>query len=429
MTIFDLAYLCAVPLVVPSCLWKMAKHGKYKKSIPGMFGKYYTNEESWTDKSIWIHAVSVGEITGARALLPALKKEYPGYKYLLTVTTETGYATAEKLKGKLFDDVQFYPFDLSWNVEKFIRHFNPAIYIGLETELWPNLFRRLEEFRAKVFIINGRISPQAFGKYQLFSGLFRHILKPVTAFGMQSQIDAERMTCLVNDPQKIFVTNNLKFDIEAKTFDAADIAELRSRCGCHQDCYLVVMGSTHEHEEEMAIQTVLSSSSFESGHTMMAIVPRHPERFESVWQLLLKTDLCLLRYSTGEHVQGSINKTVVLIDAMGVLIKLYSIAAVGVVCGSFVDNVGGHNLLEPAIYGVPVVFGPYTWGQPEMVKLLLDNGGIQCNEKELPTVIDELISDSYKRKQLGNTAQLAVLSNRGAVEKSIELIKSFANLD
>ena len=121
MTIFDLAYLCAVPLILPSCLWKMAKHGKYKKSIPGMFGKYYTNEESWTDKSIWIHAVSVGEITGARALLPALKKEYPGYKYLLTVTTETGYATAEKLKGKLFDDVQFYPFDLSWQVSIIFR--------------------------------------------------------------------------------------------------------------------------------------------------------------------------------------------------------------------------------------------------------------------------------------------------------------------
>lgn len=422
----DCLYYIATPFFLPILCWKAITKKKYRKSIPGMFGRIYKDDCANTyERCVWVHAVSMGEVLSISSLLPALKAKFGDTPILLTTTTETGYNAAVKIKDSgQVSGVRFFPFDFSWNVRRFIKATNPLVYIGVETELWPNLFRELRRAGCPMFVLNGRISEKSFPKYKRFAKLFRLILRPITAFGMQSERDAQYMRQLVGGTDRVFVTGNIKFDKPAKKYSVSTLEQLRSNCGITADQKVIVFGSSHEGEEKLIIQIAktLSRSDF-----IYVIVPRHPERFNSVWDDIKISGVAAYRVSSGEEVDG-VKSTgrIVLVDKMGVLDQLYCIADISVVCGSFIPNVGGHNILEPAFHGCPVMYGQYMWGQPEMLEILNGHGGLECRDAgELCSKIEMLINSEELRKDAGLAAKNAVESNRGAVLRNMTLLSQY----
>lgn len=425
MNIYDLAYLTFSPFIAPVIAWKMFKHNKYKKSIPGMFYFREHQDEVIPDsQTIWIHAVSVGEISGAKALIPHLRKLFPNYPIILTVTTETGFSIAKQLEGKDIDFVRFFPFDLSLNVRRFITLYQPAMYIGLETELWPNLFIELQNAGTEIFILNGRISRSAMKKYRMAACLFSKILRPVKAFGMQTSVDAQNMSTLIGRSDNIIVTGNIKLDIAPTQYLKQELTDFRHTCNIKDKSLIVTWGSTHEGEEEIAIRVLLDSDCFENEESIAIIVPRHPERFQTVYKLLVESGVTVVRYSDQSITLGKLKRKAVLIDAMGLLNKVYAMSDIGIVAGSFVDNIGGHNILEPAVYKIPVLYGKNMWGQPDMLRILDGFGGIMCSNEKIGDTITDLLNDSTRRRDVGEKVFAAVDNNRGAVVKSIKIIQN-----
>ncbi|MBX7244839.1 MAG: 3-deoxy-D-manno-octulosonic acid transferase [Candidatus Sumerlaeaceae bacterium] len=427
MTGFDLFYIAMSPIAAPLLAYKALRYGKYRESMPGMFGRGLKDDDAsrWNDGSVWVHAVSAGEVMAARAMLPHLRARFPSLPVLLTTVTETGQAQARALPEGMADAVHYYPADFSWIVKRFVAHFRPKIYIPMETELWPNALQIVGNSGAKCFVLNGKISEKSFRSYSRVRSVFSKPLGCVTAFCMQTARDAERIGVICGDPSRVFVTGNCKFDAPMPDVAAAREAELRNLCGTAEGSRIVVAGSTHPGEEEIvldAYKELLGANP----DVALVLVPRHPERFDTVWQILEGSGLRARRMVGGQSANHAGPGSVVLVDRMRMLADLYGICDVAVVAGSFVDGIGGHNLLEAAAHGVPVVYGPFMFGQPDMVRILdAEHGGIQVNRDSLGGTMMSLLADPRRMTEMGRLGREAVLANQGAAKRNIEIISRF----
>jgi len=426
MTRYDLFYFALAPVAVPVIAWRALTKSKYRESLPGMFGRGWNPADPslWQNGSIWLHAVSYGEAMAAKALLPLLRTENPHWPLVLTTVTETGQSLARSFQPAFADHVCYFPADLSPVVKRFVRTFQPRLMVIMETELWPNAIMIAAQAGAHVIVANGRISDKSFPNYMRLRRVLRQPLSHVRAFCMQTETDAKRVRAIVGEGARVFVTGNCKFDAPPRPLEENRRAELLRRCGIPPTDPVIVVGSTHAGEEEIVLRA-FEEVRVHIPSLRLILAPRHPERFDTVWQLLGKTPYSCCRFSE-TTARGSLVSTpdIVLVDQMGVLAELYGIATVGVVAGSFVPGIGGHNLLEAAAHAVPVVYGPFMDKQPELVRILTkENGGLQVSSAELGTVLVKLLEDPSLRAELGKRASQAVERQRGAAARTMDVIR------
>jgi len=383
-------------------------------------------------KVIWFHAASVGEVKVLSTIIPQVKKNHPEYALVVSTITKTGKKEAERiLKGVTL--VFFLPVDLKRFVKRAIERIKPVALILVETELWPNLIRETKKRGCFVALINGRISKNSLHRYLLVRNLFKETLSYIDLLCMQSEEHKERMILLGVNPDKIKVTGNLKFDRILYAKEAVDKDRLKKNMRLPEHCRVVIGGSIREGEERILIG-VFKRLKQKHKNLLFILAPRHLNRLKNMERMfsdfqtsfIRKTQLDGLVPSTLS--QGEIpleDQSLILLDTMGELSKIYSLADVAFVGGSLVP-VGGHNLLEPAIYGVPVLFGPYVDHFKEEAKLLIQSGGgIKVkDEEELYFNLSNLLSDDEKRVKLGEKAKEAIQKKTGVACRTTDLIFS-----
>jgi 3-deoxy-D-manno-octulosonic-acid transferase len=404
-------------------LYQAVRYRKYIRSLPQRLGYLPVSFNLDGDESIWIHAVSVGEVLTARALLPQLRERYPRLRVFLSTTTMTGQQVA---RGNLqyVDEVFYFPFDLRFIVNRTLRLVKPRLFVMMETEIWPNLLRACRRSGVRTILVNGRISSRAYPRYRLARPFFREVLGNVDRFCMQSEESARRIVDIGADRERVIVTGSLKFDsLEIPGVGAADRGRNRvlRYFRISHDRPVVVAASTLKGEEDPVLEAFQRIRATMI-NALLIIAPRKPERFDDVERLARRAGWNVARRSE-LPVDSEPRHDVVILDTIGELAQLYQVATVVFVGGSLVDA-GGHNILEPAVFGKPIVFGPHMQNFAEIAQTFLDNGAaIQVRSaRELEPALRELLADPVRRASLGAAARALVEANRGARGKSLTAI-------
>lgn len=374
-------------------------------------------------RPIWVHAVSVGETIAVKPLLAALKHSYPGRPLLLSNMTETGRAVAIKIKD--VDCCIYFPFDYSFAVYSLLKKINPCLVIIVETELWPNFLRQSRKLKIPTIIVNGRISDRSFKRYLNLKSFFVPVLKNVNAFCMQSREDAERIQAIGAPSGAVTVTRNLKFDIPSRTYNEAELDAMRSIFRIDSTLQIITAGSTHQGEEDQVLDA-FSKITTKNSAVMLILVPRHPERAGEVCELLEKRRIPFKKRSllTADS-KPLLSGEVLLVDTIGELMTLYAVADVVFVGGSLVPT-GGHNLLEPASLGRPVLFGMNMSNFREIAAMTIDYGaGIQiASSDELAAVCSSLLDDHERRRVMGANGHRLLAEQGGSTELNMTKIRT-----
>jgi 3-deoxy-D-manno-octulosonic-acid transferase len=358
----------------PYLVYQAVRYRKYVSSLRQRLGILPVSFNLDGDESIWIHAVSVGEVLTARALLQELRDRYPTFRIFLSTTTVTGYQVARN-NLRYVDDVFYFPFDFAVIVRRTLRLVKPRIFIMMETELWPNLLRACRAAGVKTLLVNGRISSRSYPRYKLARPFFRHVLANVDRFCMQSEESARRIIDIGADPSRVTVTGSLKFDsLEGpESIAAADRGRNRvlRYFRIPPDRPVLIAASTLKGEEEAVLEAFLRVRAMRPS-ALLIIAPRKPERFDDVEALARRTGLNVAR-RTELRVDAEPRHDIVILDTIGELAQLFQVATVVFVGGSLVDA-GGHNILEPAVFGKPILFGPHMQNFAEIARAFLENG-------------------------------------------------------
>ncbi|MBM4260404.1 MAG: 3-deoxy-D-manno-octulosonic acid transferase [Deltaproteobacteria bacterium] len=365
-------------------------------------------------RPIWVHAASVGEVLSAVPLTRELKRSHPERPILFSTFTEPGQQMAQKASAA--DSCVFLPLDHAWIVRRAMEKFQPALLILLETEIWPNLLRAASRRGIPIVILSGRMSARSFRRYAKLRSFFSQVLGYVTAFGMQSRDDAERVIALGALESRVFLSGNLKHAVPAQPAQNKDAEESGA-------LYLVV-GSSHRGEEALLLDVFkLLKQNFPQIRLVLA--PRHPQRFAEVEDLVRQTGLSFDKKSTVNG-KNHFDKEIMLLDTIGDLPDFYAMGDVAFVGGSLVD-VGGHNLLEPARFGKPVLFGPHINNFRELAAEMKRRGaGIQVeNGVELRQALADLLADPAKRREVGARAAELAADDRGVLPASMALAQRY----
>jgi 3-deoxy-D-manno-octulosonic-acid transferase len=409
----------------PYLLYQAVRYRKYVTSLRQRLGYLPLSFNLDGDDSIWIHAVSVGEVLTARALLPELRERYPRLRIFLSTTTLTGQQIARN-NLQYVDEVFYFPFDLRYVVRRTLRLVRPKLFIVMETEIWPNLLRACREAGVKTVLVNGRISSRSYPRYRMARGFFRGVLSHVDRFCMQSAESARRIVEIGADPARVLVTGSLKFDsldIPGAPGAAADRGRNRvlRYFRIATDRPVVIAASTLKGEEEPVFEAFQRIRATRS-NALLIIAPRKPERFDEVERMARRAGWNVARRSE-LRVDAEPRNDVIVLDTIGELAQLYQIGTVVFVGGSLVDA-GGHNILEPAVFGKPIVFGPHMENFAEIARAFLDQGAAMQvrSGRELEAALLELLGDPVRRASLGAAARALVEANRGARAKSLTAI-------
>jgi 3-deoxy-D-manno-octulosonic-acid transferase len=404
-------------LALPWFLWKGRRTGKYLRTFRERMGRLpvYLNVDG--ERSIWIHAVSVGEALAARPLVSALRGRLPGHRLFLSTTTVTGNAVAARGAREL-DGLFYAPFDWPHPVRRALSVLNPALVVLVETELWPNLIHEARRRGTRVAVVNGRISDRSFGRYQLIRPFLRRVLAEIDLFLMQGEAHAERIQALGAPGDRVRVTGSLKFDAVEPGRTPERLARLvEGRPGPRGPLWIA--GSTVGGEEELVLRAFHEVRERVSDARLM-IVPRHPERFDAVPPLVEAAGFRCRRRSTLDPDVWAEGE-VLLLDTLGELAQLYPLASVVFVGGSLVPA-GGHNILEPAVAGRAILVGPYMENFREITdRFLSDDALVQVSTPEaLGREVAALMLDERRRRSLGERARAVVERNRGALQRTVE---------
>lgn len=380
---------------------------------------------------IWLHCVSVGETEAARPLVQSLLDRFPSHRLVISTTTVTGQKIAKEAFGSDAAAVFYFPIDWAWTVRRVLRILQPAVLLIMETELWPQLLRECHRQSIPVVLINGRISGTSFGRYQMIRPFIKGVLAHISIALMQSEQDASRIRELGMPVERILMPGNLKFDSAESSIDESVTANLRDRFGLGQGARLIIAASTHEPEEQVIIeafkQLVDSRPAYQA---RLLLAPRHPARFGEVASLLETSDLTWSRRSAPLQTEDR-ECEVVLLDSIGELRAIYPLADIAFVGGSIAPH-GGHNVLEPAARGVCVVTGPHTHNFAAITKAMLKEDAIvqlpptapTAAAAELRQTFHHLLSNDSLRNKLGQRAAVVCDRNRGATEKTLQVIAS-----
>lgn len=375
-------------------------------------------------RCIWLHAASVGEIVAASAIVREIKRVMPKRPVLLSVYTATGFEMACRIVPEAAG-VLFFPFDLPWLVAKFLDAIKPRAFIMVETELWPNFLREAKKRGVCTMLVNGRISDRSAKQYKYMYGLLRDMLDNVDVFCMRSRLDADYILHLGADPARVFITGDTKFDQTYTAVSPAEVETLRTAFGLQDRRPLVVAGSTHpgEEREVFAAMEVVRQAHRQAG---LVIAPRKTERAAEVAALAKQsgfTPVCRTALSADDG-QELCHDTVIL-DTIGELGRVYSLADVVFVGGSLV-KLGGHNVLEPAAHGKPILVGPHMDNFRESFALLAGRGACLTvrNGRELGEAICRILADPARQAAMADNARAVLTENRGAAAKSVDHLQN-----
>jgi 3-deoxy-D-manno-octulosonic-acid transferase len=405
----------------PYLAWQALRYRKYIGSLRQRFGYLPVSFNLDGDESIWIHAVSVGEVLTARAILPQLRERYPRLKLFLSTTTMTGQQIARN-KFQYVDEVCYFPFDLGFVVSRTLRLVKPKLFIMMETEIWPNLLRACRRAGVKTVLVNGRISSRSYPRYRIARPFFRRVLAQVDRFCMQGEESARRIIEMGADPEKVVVTGSLKFDsLELPGAPDRGRNRVLRYFRLAPDRPVIIAASTLKGEEGPVLDAFRHVRA-RLPQALLIIAARKPERFGEVEQMARQAGWDVARRSE-LRVDAEPRHDVVVLDTLGELAQLYQVATVVFVGGSLVDQ-GGHNILEPAVFGKPIVFGPYMENFAEIARAFVEHeAAIQIRSaRELPDVVLGLLNDPVRRAGLGAAARALVEANRGARGKTMTAI-------
>ena len=409
-TLYSLVGYLLLPFMVLRLLMKGIKTPAYRQRIHERLGFIHKIPVP----VIWVHCVSVGEFRAATVLIDQLINNYPEHRVLVTTTTPTG---SQALKDHYRSEVlhYYFPFDLPLIVNRYIKQINPQICLLLETEIWPNLIHALNKNNIPSLLVNARLSQRSLEKYQKFAPtLAKQTLNKFTMIATQNQNSADRFILLGVNNDKVMVAGNIKFD-QSPSVDKLICKKLKTMIGKRK---VVIFASTHKGEEEDIINAYLKKP-FDA---LMLIVPRHPERFNEVYELAQKNGLSATKRSRNKPCADC---QVLLGDSMGEMMPYFDVADI-VFMGGSLNNTGGHNMLEPAALSKPILFGPNVFNFHEISSDLLElQGSIQAqNADELLKEITQLLDDDKKVKTLGKNANQYFKSQQGAVNNLIKQVES-----
>ncbi len=417
--LYTILLLCALPLLL------VLIRKKLFMSKPSTSGRRFRERlgivpKSYSQNGIVIHCVSMGEVNAAKQLIERLLQSHPDISITVTTSSHTG---AEHSQNIFKDRVQhlFLPFDLPWCVSFFLNALKPRLLLITEVEIWPNLMHACKSKGIYTALINARMSRNSLVQYKKISWLFRYTLRSFQRICPQSYESFNHFLEYGVYKSAVSLTGNMKFDLEEDQNDLALAKEISSRFSLSERV-VWVMGSTHEPEEKLGIKHFLAIKE-RFPHLCLVIVPRHPHRFDQVFQLLKASGLSLARASD----ESAQSKTVdcVLIDKMGWLKACYALSDIVFVGGSFSDR-GGHNPLEVALYSKPMAMGPSIFNNPELCDALADSGALKIceNEEELSTFLDHVLSYPDKAESMGQSCEDVLKANQGAVTNTYEVVQN-----
>ena len=419
--LYSLITLVALVALSPYFLYQALRHNKYIGSLRQRLGSLPVSLNLDGDESIWVHAVSVGEVLAARSLVADLRSRYPRLRLFLSTTTLTGQQLARRNVGDV-DGVFYLPFDWAFSVRRTLNRVRPRLFVMIETEIWPNLLRECRRRGVTTVLVNGRISYRSFPRYRLIRPFFRRVLDDIDRFCVQGEEAARRLAELGADPGRITVTGSLKFD-------ALDVAPPPGRgrqrvlrfFRVSPNRPVLVAGSTFK-GEETAVVRAFNLLRTRGGNPLLVIAARQPERFTEVERLCRQEGLSTIR-RTELPIDAEPRADAVVLDTIGELAELYQIATVVFVGGSLVPA-GGHNILGPAVFGKPIVFGPHMENFAEIAEAFLANGAaVQVRSaRELDEVVVGLMGDPVRRARLGAGARALVEANRGAKDRTMAAV-------
>lgn len=414
--VMSMALLLASPYLLPKVL--LGGHGL--KERLGLWPRE-SFQKGLSGPILWLHAASVGEVHSLAAFLPALRRRTPEYQVILSVTTRSGRERAALLGAEICR-VFYLPVDLSFLVKRVMRRVKPEALLLAETELWPNLIVQARRKGIKVALVNGRMSARSFSRYRLLKGLMAQVLASVELLCVQTKEDAQRFCALGAESSRVRVTGNFKGDLLTVPQMRGEREKIRSALGIPVGTQVLVAGSTRPGEEEEVAEAIVALRDGKSP-SLAIVAPRHTKRAKAVVRLFRGKGLAVRRYSQPDGLPST-PWNVLVVDTLGQLMRLYSAADVAFVGGSLLPY-GGHNPLEPASYGIPVLFGPHMEHcRRSTNSLLRAGGGIQVmNGGQLKEVVLRLFASDEERDRRGQAALQVVREGGGTSERTVEALK------
>jgi 3-deoxy-D-manno-octulosonic-acid transferase len=424
--LYNVLWLLAFPGVILYLALRRSLTGKYRQNLGPRLGvglKALT--KPIRGEVIWVHALSVGEVLSVVSLVHTLRKEFPNYKILISTTTESGQHVARQKLTSLDCHFLYMPLDFWWLMQRTVKSIGASLFVLVETDLWPNLFWCLARAATPIILVNGRLSNRSFPRYRLWRSFFSQAFNTIDVFSMQSQEDARRVEMLGVEVAKIRVTGNLKFDQPMVKNAAQEREELIRELEWIQPSLTWVAGSTHPGEEDIILR-VYSRLRREVADLCLILAPRNQQRFEEVFKLALQSGWQTLLRSQLDAGKGrGAQMDVLILDTIGELAHFYSLGDFAFVGGSLVP-LGGHNPLEAAQRGLPVVFGPHMENFRDIASILTESGGgFQiADENKLFAQLRAWLTEPAVAKEQGQKAQQALQLHQGAVGRNLEVIRS-----
>ena len=428
--LYSLLFTIGIIMLLPRFVADAVRHGKYAAGLGERLGGLPQIETAGRPV-IWLHCVSVGETQAARPLVGALRERYPHYALVVSTTTQTGQRVAREVFRDEAAQVFYFPFDWAWTVRRALRRVNPALVLIMETELWPRFLRECRRRKVPVALVNGRISEKSFRNYRRARRFIARTLADLSLAVMQAEADAGRIRALGLASDRLAVSGNVKFDIEAAASDARAVTEeLCARFQLNEEQPLIVAASTHAPEERITLAAFQElRETIKDKRPRLLVAPRHPERFAEVAALLEESGLIWARRSAAANGDDAACEAI-LLDSIGELRAIYPLAAIVFVGGS-IAPVGGHNVLEPAAVARPIVTGAHTANFAGITRMFRECDALiqleplmeQAAPAALARVFLELLTDDERRRALGQRARAALEESRGATARTVELIK------
>ncbi len=419
-SLYSLLLFLALIVSTPWWLVQMLRHGKYRTGWSERLGTVPDRLFNYVaENNIWIHAVSVGEVLAISRVVEELKQQLPGWRILVSTTTDTGQKLARERFGE--NNVFYLPLDLPWAVRAYLQAFRPKLLVLAESEFWPNLLHEAHKSGAAVAVVNARVSDRSLPGYLRFRELMRRVLKNVDLFLAQSGEDASRLVQIGAPAERVHVSGNLKFEVKPPA-KAVIVEPFRAALAREDIGPVVVAGSTLDGEETMLMEMFRMVASRYPG-ALLVLAPRHPERFTVVASLLASSGLRWQRRSEWDGARA-IAGGVFLLDTIGELASLYEFADIAFVGGSLVPR-GGHNVLEAAQFGAAILVGPHTENFRDMVEAFrkADALRVVSIQSLIPTVL-RLLENYDERVALGERAAEVVRSQQGATQKTVQALLS-----
>ena len=416
---YSFIWLLIIPFALCHFFYQLVRRKPgYTKARLSRYG--FTVKHDNQQNGILIHCASVGEVVAIQNLVEQLLENHPKQRITITTNTTTG---ADRVKLLFADRVEhaYLPYDFPLFLKQFLKRNHPTKVLINEMELWPNLCHQCWRSNIPIFIINGRMSEKSTKNYQKFPSLFHPMFEKVTAICAQDQRDYQNYQTLGVPPDKLTLTNNIKFDLTISEHDIALSHTIKTNLALEQRL-LIVAGSTHEPEEQILLEAYLALVTAYPD-LLLVLVPRHPQRFEKVRQILKRQNIETVLMSESKQCQPTTQ--VLLCDQMGKLRSIYALANISFVGGSLADR-GGHNALEPAAVGVPILMGESTYNNPAICQTLADSGALLTvtNAQQIESACKKWLDSPEKRNHAGDAGKQVLANNNGAIQKTLRVLNS-----